>query len=113
MINILNRKAAVLPALGCIVILGSLGASMVTQPAEARPSTRSFTCQGVQEYVQRHGAVVMNTKNPRTYRRFVANRSYCSSFEITETRTVPTKSGGCYLRICWEKLNTGRFKHRN
>jgi len=108
-----NRKASALPALGCVLALGAFGASMAIQSAEARPSTRSFTCQGVQDYVQRRGAVVMNTKSSRTYRRFVANRSYCSSFEVTETRTVPTKSGGCYLRICWEKLNTGRFKHRN
>ncbi|MGI9355276.1 MAG: hypothetical protein ACR2PF_08990 [Rhizobiaceae bacterium] len=96
------------------VTLGlGLAVPIISTSAEARPSTRSFTCQGVQDYVQRRGAVVMNTKSPRTYRRFVANRTYCSSFEITETRTVPTKTGGCYLRICWEKLNTGRFKHRN
>ena len=82
--------------------------------AEARPSTRSFTCHGVQDYVQRRGAVVMNTKNSRVYKRFVANRSYCSHSEIAETRTVPTKTGGCYLRICWEPLDRGkRFRIGN
>ena len=99
---------------GLLIPLSAASSSFIVTDAEARPSTKSFTCRGVQDYVQRRGAVVMNTKNSRVYKRFVANRSYCSAFEITETRTVPTRTGGCYLRICWEPLSKGgRFKFRN
>ena len=102
------------PVYGLAVLLsGGILAAVTVQSAEARQSTRSFTCSGVQDYIQRRGAAVMDTKSRHTYRRFVANRSYCTSFEIIETRTVPTKTGGCSLRICWEPLSkSGRFRNR-
>ncbi len=91
-----------------------IGSGSWATDVEARPSTKSFTCPGVQDFIQQHGAVVMSTKSSRIYKRFVANKSYCSFSEVTETRTVPTKSGGCYLRICWEPLSKGdRFRFGN
>ena len=70
--------------------------------AQARPSTKSYTCAGVKQLVARNGAIVMNTKNRHVYNRFVANRSYCQLEEITRSVSVPTKSGRCRLKICIE-----------
>ncbi len=83
-------------ATGTPIITSSL------QKAEARPSTKSYTCNGVRNYVRRRGAVVMNTKRNDIYRRFVANRSFCYPREGLQRFTVPTKSGRCTLYICHE-----------
>lgn len=72
--------------------------------AEARPSTRSFTCEGVRDFVFDRGAVVMNHKSPSLYRRFVANRSYCDFEKVTKRYRVPTRSGSCTLLICIEPI---------
>jgi len=70
--------------------------------AEARDTTRNYTCSGAKQLVARNGAIVLNTKNNRVYRRFVANRSYCTFGQVTKRYSVPTKSGRCSLKICIE-----------
>lgn len=74
---------------------------LLSQPAEARPSTKSFTCEGVKDFVRRNRAVVMNHKAPHLYRRFVSSRQQCYNHDDRLARfTVPTRSGRCSLRIC-------------
>ena len=68
--------------------------------AEARPSTKSFTCAGARRFVRERGAVVMNHKAPHLYQRFVANSSYCDYEERARPFRVPTKSGSCTLKTC-------------
>ncbi|MBN4066356.1 hypothetical protein JYT43_00860 [Ahrensia sp. AH-315-G08] len=69
--------------------------------ANARPSTQTYTCEGVKNYIYNRGAVVMNHKASHLYRRFVANSSYCKSgYPHLKPFSVPTKSGRCSLRIC-------------
>ena len=71
--------------------------------AEARPSTKSYTCAGVKSLLKQRTAVVMNTTSSRVYRRFVANRYVCRRPGFggyPEKMTVPTKSGPCRLVFC-------------
>ncbi|MDD9909619.1 MAG: hypothetical protein OXR62_08005 [Ahrensia sp.] len=98
--TIISNARLAMPALaaGMAVLL------ILTGHAEARPSTKSFTCEDAREFVNQQGAVVMDTKSSRVYRRFVSNRSYCSAFELIEWHFVPTKSGSCSLKICEEPL---------
>lgn len=79
------------------------------QNANARPSTRAFTCEAVRDFVHDRGAVVMNTKNRSVYRRFVDNRSFCYARETTKRFTVPTRNGRCSLKICAEYENFRSF----
>ncbi|MEL6947870.1 MAG: hypothetical protein AAFO73_09590 [Pseudomonadota bacterium] len=88
-----TRKAAVVAA---TVILTAVG----TVVADARPSTRGFTCGGLLDFVDARGAVVMNHRSSSLYQRFVSSRSYCELDEITQRFSVPTRSGRCVLRIC-------------
>jgi len=81
---------------------------LATTFAEARPSTRSFTCEGVRDYIYDRGSVVMNTKNSSVYRRFVANRSYCPPDQARVTFAVPTRTGRCNLSICRSVSTFGR-----
>lgn len=78
--------------------------------ASARQSTTSFTCQALQDYVNRRGAVVMNTKSRHVYKRFVRSRAQCTAFEIIEWRWVPSKTGRCGLKVCWEPLIDKRWR---
>ena len=80
---------------------------LATTVAEARPSTRNFTCEGVKDFIYERGAVVMNTKNSSVYRRFVDNGSFCSSGDVTKLFAVPTRTGRCLLKIC--RPPVGRF----
>ena len=70
--------------------------------SQARDSTRNFTCEGVKDLVYDLGAVVLDTKNRHVYRRFVANRSYCTLEQVTKGYWVPTITGRCKLKICVE-----------
>ena len=74
--------------------------SALPQSAEARPSTRSFSCEGVRDLIYDRGALVMNTKNASVYRRFVNDRSFCAHGEGLESYYAPTRSGKCRLKIC-------------
>ncbi len=83
--------------------LGAVAIATIVQPgtADARPDTKSFTCEGVRDYVADRGAVVMNTKNRNVYRRFVSNQSFCQYNEGLRLHFVPTRSKkSCSLKIC-------------
>ena len=80
-----------------VLALGVIGV------ADARPSTKSYTCAGVKSLLKQRTAVVMNTTSSRVYRRFVANRYVCRRPGFggyAEYMTVPTKSGSCRLVFC-------------
>ncbi len=89
-------------------IAASIALGWAAGSADARPSTKSFTCIGVQDYIDARGAVVMNHKRSDLYRRFVAHSGYCrNEGGATKIFVVPTKTGSCRLRICTERR---RFK---
>ncbi|SDT95926.1 hypothetical protein SAMN05428979_0726 [Stappia sp. ES.058] len=58
--------------------------------ALARPDTRTMTCAQAQNLVQRSGAIVLST-GQYTYSRFVADRRYCSHYEILRPSYAPTR----------------------
>lgn len=93
-----------------VTLLALCGSSLLfSTVAHARPSTKSYTCSGVKKLVSKRGAVVLNTKSSSVYRRFVANRSFCNRREeTTKSYTVPTKSGKCRLKICYEPMLINR-----
>ncbi|MEM1040173.1 MAG: hypothetical protein AAGI12_11980 [Pseudomonadota bacterium] len=82
-------------------VAGAMAFTMLaTTLAEARPSTRNFTCDGVRDFVADRGAVVMNHKSSRLYRRFVSGFGLCSFDERRAPFTVPTRDGACRLYVC-------------
>ena len=83
-----------------IALLMVFGLYLQASIAEARDSTRNYSCSGVKQLIALRGAVVLNTKNQHVYRRFVASRAYCQPDEITKIYSAPTRSGRCRLRIC-------------
>lgn len=84
------------------VVAAALSIAAISQAGHARPGTQSYTCEGVRDLIAQRGAIVMNTTSSHVYRRFVANRSFCSYGERTKRYSVPTRSGRCSLRICVE-----------
>ena len=77
---------------------------LAPSPADARPSTRSYTCAGVKNLIRARGAVVMNHKNSRVYQRFVHSWRYCRRpNNATRSFRVPTKTGSCSLKVCTER----------
>ena len=94
------------------LIAAGLAATVIapaTETADARESTRNFSCSAVQNLVDRQGAIVLNTKKSRVYRRFVRDRTFCALVENTRRITVPTRDGGCRLRVCYEPLERSGF----
>ncbi len=92
------------------IFLATLTATVVSSSllptiADARPSTRSYSCEGVRDYIYHRGAIVMNTKNRSVYRRFVADRSFCQPRESLKRYYAPTRDGQCSLHICREYDN--------
>ena len=81
-----------------IIALTAILASVLY--ANARDTTRAYTCEGVKALVKQRGSIVLDTKNNRVYERFVENRSQCQLAQITRNISVPTKSGMCMLKIC-------------
>lgn len=66
--------------------------------AEARPDTRSMSCEQARDFVKKKGSAVMNT-GPNTYDRFVASRQFCVSQKQFLIRAfVPTKDNkSCHI----------------
>jgi hypothetical protein len=86
------------------VVIAAFNVVVAVYSAEARPSTKSFTCEGAKNYVRQRGAVVMNHKASHLYRRFVHSFRYCRRPANTTKRfKVPTRTGACYLKICHER----------
>ena len=85
-----------------------LSATAIFTPADARPSTRSYSCPEVRDLIRTQGAVVMDTKNTSIYRRFVHSLHYCKPPDNSLVKySVPTKTGTCKLKICdeWRPFN--------
>jgi hypothetical protein len=67
------------------------------------------TCAEVQSIIQSEGAAILRYRSPRNpslplYDRYVRDRSYCQSTEITERAGVPTIDGNyCPVRKCIEQ----------
>lgn len=83
---------------GVLCLLAMLYSSV----ADARPSTQSYTCEGVRHFIDQRGTVVMNTKNASVYRKFYAPHYQCPFSTEHTAHRVPTKSGTCTLYICRE-----------
>ena len=91
-----------------VMIASIASAALIIPQAEARQSTRSFSCSAVQDFVRDKGAVVLSTKNDSIFRRFVDSLHYCRPPKNSLVKfTVPTKSGTCKLQICdeWRPFN--------
>ena len=71
--------------------------------AEARLSTKNFTCSDVKDLIFQQGAITLNTKNASVYRRFVADRSFCKQNETAKRISVPSKSNKCRLQHCAQR----------
>ena len=79
-------------------LAGLLAASVAALPtlAEARPDTRTFTCDQVRSLVQSERAITMNT-SAHSYERLVADRGKCMYMEIVEPVYVATQeTGQCF-----------------
>jgi hypothetical protein len=75
---------------------------IATGHAEARPDTRTMTCDQLRSFVKKQGAAVIDT-GPHTYQRFVYHRGFCLYSEQLESAWVPALDGAqCRLRICEE-----------
>ncbi|SDR38992.1 hypothetical protein [Pseudovibrio sp. Tun.PSC04-5.I4] len=72
-------------------LLTSAGLILATTiTAQARPDTRTMTCQQTQTLVQKSGGIVLST-GVRTYDRFVSSLRFCQPPERLKSRWVPTK----------------------
>lgn len=56
---------------------------LAASPALARPDARTMTCDALNRFIARHGAVVMTTGR-YTYQRFVASRRFCDPWQVTQ-----------------------------
>ena len=79
-------RLVILPVLALISALSGLG----PHAAEARPDTRSMTCAQAQDFVRRHGAVVMTTGR-HTYQRIVSQHRYCDPWQQLFPERAPTR----------------------
>lgn len=72
-----------------------------TSVAEARPDTRSMTCQQVQTLLERQGATVLTT-GTHTYDRYLPQFStQCRQFEEPRQTSVPTSdTSSCRVFEC-------------
>lgn len=57
--------------------------------AQARPATPRMSCAAAARLVQRAGAIVLTT-GPNTYDRFVKDRRFCQTTEVTKPEWVRT-----------------------
>jgi hypothetical protein len=71
--------------------------------AEARLSTGNYTCSDVKDLIFQQGAIVLNTQSSSVYKRFVADRSFCSTDETVKRISVPSKSKKCRLNYCAQR----------
>ncbi len=79
--------------------------SLSVGSAKARPNTPDYTCEGVKEFVEQQGTVVMNykvfdDKRPTVYRKFYSRNYECPYTQVHTAFEVTTKTGDCILYIC-------------
>ena len=98
------QKQPILKLTIAAVVIAAFNIVVAMYSAEARPSTKSYTCNGVKNLVRQRGAIVMNHKSRHLYQRFVHSYRYCRRpYNTTRSFKVPTKTGACYLRVCYER----------
>ncbi|MER8826094.1 hypothetical protein NKH73_04030 [Mesorhizobium sp. M0938] len=80
-----------------------------TALAQARPDTRTMTCQQTQALIQSHGSAVLTT-GPNTYALYISRQhsNLCDWSEIPAVAFVPTRDGQCLVHRCREPLFTPR-----
>ena len=67
---------------------------------EARPDTRTMSCQQLQQLIQSRRAVVLTT-GPNTYDRYVRQFGIeCNWPEVPMSAYVPTRDGRCPVYRC-------------
>ena len=88
-----------------MTMIAACGLVMIaSQSAQARPDTRSMTCNQLQSFIQKQGSVVMNTGD-RTYGQFVHHRGFCGPSEVLAGLRVPVSGGSCPVKQCKERRN--------
>ncbi|MEP1205943.1 MAG: hypothetical protein ABJM29_04815 [Rhizobiaceae bacterium] len=98
------NKQPILKLTIAAVVIAVFNIVVAMYSAEARPSTKSYTCSGLKSLIRDHGSIVMNHKNRSLYQKFVHSRRYCRRpYNTTKRFRVPTKTGACYVRICYER----------
>ncbi|MFB9981232.1 hypothetical protein ACFSQQ_19555 [Mesorhizobium kowhaii] len=71
-----------------------------TTLTEARPDTRTMSCQELRQLIQSHRAVVLTT-GPNTYDRYVRQfGNECDWPEVPMSAYVPTRDGHCPVYRC-------------
>ncbi|MCQ8873302.1 hypothetical protein NP945_15835 [Mesorhizobium sp. LMG17149] len=72
--------------------------------AEARPDTRTMSCDQLRQLLQSHHAVVLTT-GPNTYDRYVRQfGNECDWPEVPMSAYVPTRDGSCPVYRCEEPV---------
>ncbi|KQU83419.1 hypothetical protein ASD99_17330 [Mesorhizobium sp. Root695] len=75
-----------------------------TSLAEARPDTRTMSCEQLQQLIQSRRAVVLTT-GPNTYDRYVRQfGNECDWPDVPMSAYVPTRDGRCPLYRCDEPV---------
>lgn len=93
-----------------IVMLGAGQAQAIS-----RYQTTRMSCAEVQSVVNREGAVILrwqsrNTPGLPLYGRYVSDRRFCESGEVTDFESVPTADDpGCTVKQCIRPDNDMRF----
>lgn len=81
---------------GAAMIFLGLAVMSTSASAISRYTSTSMTCASVKAKVRNEGAVILRWASSRTgntlFGRFVANRGYCSSGEVTEQRAIPASN---------------------
>jgi hypothetical protein len=71
---------------------------------EARPDTRTMSCQQLQQLIQSHRAVELTT-GPNTYDRYVRQfGNECDWPDVPMSAYVPTRDGRCPVYKCDEPV---------
>ncbi|TIU37229.1 MAG: hypothetical protein E5W26_21965 [Mesorhizobium sp.] len=72
--------------------------------AEARPDTRTMSCDQLRQLLQSRHAVVLTT-GPNTYDRYVRQfGNECDWPEVPMSAYVPTRDGSCPVYRCEEPV---------
>ena len=75
-----------------------------TSLSEARPYTRTMSCQQLQQLIQSKRAVVLTT-GPNTYDRYVRQfGNECDWRQVPMSAYVPTRDGRCPVYKCDEPV---------
>ena len=85
-----------------IAFLAGIAVCCATSVAEARPDTRTMSCEQLQQLIQSRHAVVLTT-GPNTYDRYVRQfGNECDWPDVPMSAAVPTRDGQCRVYHCEE-----------